>query len=191
MSWAYWAPKSSTRTVSCRGPGSSWTQDNEVRGGLLARLGQEYRGRERGEAAPGAQTSHRTPNAWCVVLFVSLVRRSTVTEPEDSITAEPEGEATARHAPSGGGPRRRPGGALVRAARTCAAEGCETRLSRYNPDSYCSVHRGWDRQVVTRRRRGEATRPDPYPSRRPGSAAAACPRSAATGRPSPRPSGTP
>ena len=32
---------------------------------------------------------------------------------------------------------------------------CETRLSRYNPDSFCSVHRGWDRQVVTRRRRAE------------------------------------
>ncbi|HVD15358.1 MAG TPA: hypothetical protein VNK73_13060 [Actinomycetota bacterium] len=38
-------------------------------------------------------------------------------------------------------------------ARTCSADGCETQLSRYNPDSYCSVHRGWDRQVVTRRRR--------------------------------------
>jgi hypothetical protein len=42
-------------------------------------------------------------------------------------------------------------------ARTCAADGCETQLSRYNPDSYCSVHRGWDRQVVTRRRRTGAT----------------------------------
>jgi hypothetical protein len=41
------------------------------------------------------------------------------------------------------------------AARTCAADGCETKLSRYNPDSFCSVHRGWDRQVVTRRRRAE------------------------------------
>jgi hypothetical protein len=41
------------------------------------------------------------------------------------------------------------------AARVCAAEGCMTRLSRYNPDSYCSVHRGWDRQVVTRRRRSD------------------------------------
>lgn len=40
-------------------------------------------------------------------------------------------------------------------ARVCAAEGCETKLSRYNPDEYCSVHRGWDRQVITRRRRGD------------------------------------
>jgi hypothetical protein len=40
-------------------------------------------------------------------------------------------------------------------ARTCAADHCQTRLSRYNPDSFCSVHRGWDRQVVTRRRRAE------------------------------------
>ena len=38
-------------------------------------------------------------------------------------------------------------------ARVCAADGCRTHLSRYNPDSYCSVHRGWDRQVITRRRR--------------------------------------
>jgi hypothetical protein len=38
-------------------------------------------------------------------------------------------------------------------ARTCAADDCETQLSRYNPDTYCSVHRGWDRQVITRRRR--------------------------------------
>ena len=40
-------------------------------------------------------------------------------------------------------------------ARTCAANDCETRLSRYNPDTYCSMHRGWDRQVVTRRRRAD------------------------------------
>jgi hypothetical protein len=38
-------------------------------------------------------------------------------------------------------------------ARVCAADSCQTQLSRYNPDSYCSVHRGWDRQVITRRRR--------------------------------------
>jgi hypothetical protein len=80
-----------------------------------------------------------------------------VTEPEDSITAVPEGETagpvavpTRRRAP-GADPAVRSFGA----ARTCAADGCETRLSRYNPDSYCSVHRGWDRQVVTRRRRGD------------------------------------
>ena len=106
--------------------------------------------------SPGAQTSHRTPNDGCVVLFLSLVEETTVTEPEDSITGEPEGETAGSVATP---PRRRAPGAdpAVRsfgAARTCAAEGCETRLSRYNPDSYCSVHRGWDRQVTTRRRRG-------------------------------------
>jgi hypothetical protein len=108
----------------------------------------------------GAQTSHHTPHAWCVVRFVFwwfLVEETTVTEPEDSITAEPEGEAAS---PVTAPVRRRAPGAdpAVRsfgAARTCAAEGCETRLSRYNPDSYCSVHRGWDRQVTTRRRRGD------------------------------------
>ena len=80
-----------------------------------------------------------------------------MTEPEDTSTAAPEGEAPS---PVAAPTRRRAPGAdpAVRsfgAARTCAAEGCETRLSRYNPDSYCSVHRGWDRQVVTRRRRGD------------------------------------
>jgi hypothetical protein len=40
-------------------------------------------------------------------------------------------------------------------ARVCAAESCQTTLSRYNPDDYCSVHRGWDRRVITRRRRAE------------------------------------
>ena len=38
-------------------------------------------------------------------------------------------------------------------ARVCAAEDCETALSRYNPDDYCSVHRGWDKRISTRRRR--------------------------------------
>jgi hypothetical protein len=105
----------------------------------------------------GAQTSHRTPKhgVWCVFCF--LVEEATVTEPEDSITAPPEGEAAS---PVTAPTRRRAPGAdpAVRsfgAARTCAADGCETRLSRYNPDSYCSVHRGWDRQVVTRRRRAD------------------------------------
>jgi hypothetical protein len=37
--------------------------------------------------------------------------------------------------------------------RVCAADGCQTALSRYNPDTYCSVHRGWDRQVIRRQRR--------------------------------------
>jgi len=40
-------------------------------------------------------------------------------------------------------------------ARVCAADGCETTLSRYNPDDYCSLHRGWDKRIITRRRRAE------------------------------------
>jgi hypothetical protein len=94
----------------------------------------------------GAQTSHRTPNAWCVVLFCSLAKESTVTEPEETIAAAP-----ARRRAPGADPVVRSFGS----ARTCAADECETHLSRYNPDSFCSVHRGWDRQVVTRRRRAE------------------------------------
>lgn len=58
-----------------------------------------------------------------------------------------------------GGRRRAPGAdPEVRSfgdERVCAADGCETKLSRYNPDSYCSVHRGWDKQVITRRRRDD------------------------------------
>jgi hypothetical protein len=81
-----------------------------------------------------------------VVLFVSLAEETTVTEPEETAAAAP----TRRRAP-GADPVVRSFGS----ARTCAADGCETKLSRYNPDSYCSVHRGWDRQVITRRRRGE------------------------------------
>ena len=101
----------------------------------------------KGAAPPlGAQTSHHTPNAWCVVLFVSLVKESRVTEPEETTAPAP----TRRRAP-GADPAVRSFGS----ARTCAADDCQTRLSRYNPDSFCSVHRGWDRQVVTRRRRGE------------------------------------
>jgi len=41
-------------------------------------------------------------------------------------------------------------------ARVCAADGCETTLSRYNPDDYCSLHRGWDKRIATRRRRAAA-----------------------------------
>jgi hypothetical protein len=81
---------------------------------------------------------------WCV--FVSPAKEARVTEPEETVAAHP----TRRRAP-GADPAVRSFGA----ARTCAAEGCETKLSRYNPDSYCSLHRGWDRQVVTRRRRGD------------------------------------
>ena len=86
-----------------------------------------------------------------------------MTEPEEPPAAEPEGEAAG---PAAAPTRRRAPGAdpAVRSfgqARTCVAEDCETRLSRYNPDSFCSVHRGWDRQVVTRRRR--AGDDDPLP----------------------------
>ena len=92
----------------------------------------------------GAKTSHRTPHSgvWCVLLSS---KEAMVIEPEETL-APP----TRRRAP-GADPAVRSFGA----ARTCAADGCETKLSRYNPDSYCSVHRGWDRQVVTRRRRGD------------------------------------
>jgi hypothetical protein len=94
----------------------------------------------------GAKTSHRTPQFGCVVRFCFPAEEATVTEPEETVAVPP----TRRRAP-GADPAVRSFGA----ARTCAAEGCETKLSRYNPDSYCSVHRGWDRQVVTRRRRGD------------------------------------
>lgn len=81
--------------------------------------------------------------------------------PTEDPTTEPVQHVAVEGGPSAetGKTRRRAPGAdpevkSFGAARTCAAEGCQTRLSRYNPDSYCSVHRGWDRQVVTRRRRG-------------------------------------
>jgi hypothetical protein len=57
--------------------------------------------------------------------------------------------------------RRRPAGAeppirSFGAGRCCAVDGCQVRLSRYNPDRYCALHRGWGRRPVTRasRRRG-------------------------------------
>jgi hypothetical protein len=111
-----------------------------------------------GASSPlGAQTSHHIPDAGCVVRFVFQEEATTVTEPEEPMAAEPEGEAAG---PVAAPTRRRAPGAdpAVRSfgkARTCAAEDCETRLSRYNPDSFCSVHRGWDRQVITRRRRDD------------------------------------
>jgi hypothetical protein len=91
-----------------------------------------------------------------VVRFCVPVKETSVTEPEEH-GAEPESED---RGPVAAPTRRRPPGAdpVVRSfgsARTCAAEGCETKLSRYNPDSYCSLHRGWDRQVITRRRRAD------------------------------------
>jgi hypothetical protein len=78
--------------------------------------------------------------------FCFLAEETAVTEPEETIAAAP----TRRRAP-GADPVVRSFGS----ARTCAADGCETKLSRYNPDSYCSVHRGGDRQVITRRRRDD------------------------------------
>jgi len=75
--------------------------------------------------------------------------------------SEHEGDASPDTEPAAGKSRRRAPGAdpEVRSfgeSRICAAEGCETELSRYNPDTYCSVHRGWDRQVVHRQRHGAA-----------------------------------
>jgi hypothetical protein len=82
-----------------------------------------------------------------VVHFFS--EESSVTEPEQ------DGGRTRRRAP-GADPEVRSFGAQ----RVCASEGCQTTLSRYNPDSYCSVHRGWDRQVMTRQRRAEEAEPE-------------------------------
>jgi hypothetical protein len=75
----------------------------------------------------------------------------TAQEGVDADEAGDAGAKTRRRAP-GADPEVRSFGE----ARVCAANGCETQLSRYNPDSFCSVHRGWDRQVITRRRRTSA-----------------------------------
>ena len=53
--------------------------------------------------------------------------------------------------------RRRAAGAglMVRAfgeTRTCAEDGCTTRLSQYNPARRCGIHHGWDQQETTRTR---------------------------------------
>jgi hypothetical protein len=37
--------------------------------------------------------------------------------------------------------------------RTCAADDCDTQLSRYNPAPCCYLHEGWDLEPVTRPRR--------------------------------------
>jgi hypothetical protein len=92
--------------------------------------------------------------------------REMTVHPAEEPIVEPVLDAAEAEAGTGAGrTRRRAPGAdpEVRSfgvSRTCAAEDCETRLSRYNPDSYCSVHRGWDRQVVTRRRRGDGEAAD-------------------------------
>jgi hypothetical protein len=79
---------------------------------------------------------------WC--FFVAEGARA-VSETDDADTAP-----TRRRAP-GADPEVRSFGK----ARVCAADGCETALSRYNPDDYCSLHRGWDKRIITRRRRAE------------------------------------
>lgn len=38
------------------------------------------------------------------------------------------------------------------AARRCRADNCEALLSRYNPATTCSLHRGWLGEPTTRRR---------------------------------------
>jgi hypothetical protein len=91
-------------------------------------------------------------------------RETTTVHPAEDPIVEPVLDAAEPGTETGRTRRRAPGAdPEVRSfgvSRTCAAEGCETRLSRYNPDSYCSVHRGWDRQVVTRRRRGDGDAAD-------------------------------
>jgi hypothetical protein len=56
-----------------------------------------------------------------------------------------------------GGRRRAPGAEpevpAVAGIRTCAADGCQVRLSRYNPTRHCSLHDGWDAEPVRRERR--------------------------------------
>lgn len=37
--------------------------------------------------------------------------------------------------------------------RTCATEGCQARLSRYNLTLHCSIHHGWDQEEPQRRKR--------------------------------------
>jgi hypothetical protein len=86
------------------------------------------------------------------VVRFAFPEEATVTEPEETIAAELEGGAVAPVAPP---TRRRAPGADPAVRSFGAARTCETRLSRYNPDSFCSVHRGWDRQVITRRRRSD------------------------------------
>jgi hypothetical protein len=46
-------------------------------------------------------------------------------------------------------------------ARTCAADGCATQLSRYNPAPCCNLHQGWDLGQRTRPRRPAPESPLP------------------------------
>jgi hypothetical protein len=59
--------------------------------------------------------------------------------------------------------KRRPVGApqevrSIQGIRRCATEGCSVRLSRYNPTSHCSIHAGWDHEIVRRKPRSAAKR---------------------------------
>jgi hypothetical protein len=45
--------------------------------------------------------------------------------------------------------------------RTCAADGCATQLSRYNPAPFCYLHKGWDLEHRTRPRRHTPESPLP------------------------------
>lgn len=45
--------------------------------------------------------------------------------------------------------------------RTCAVEGCETRLSRYNPAEWCWVHETPRRFIARAERRNPTTEPEP------------------------------
>lgn len=42
------------------------------------------------------------------------------------------------------------------AGRSCSADGCSARLSRYNPSDACGVHAGWRDAPEPRRRRRSA-----------------------------------
>src|SRR5215217_8348669 len=117
MSWAYWAPKSSTRTVSW--PGAGVVMGGRItnsRSGLLARLGQSTLNVKGAWSPLGAQTSHRTSNAGCVVLFLFPAKEND----GDRAGGQHHRRARGRDGRPGRRPhpaaraRRRPGGALVR-----------------------------------------------------------------------------
>jgi hypothetical protein len=86
--------------------------------------------------------------SWLEETHVSEVDRAPDQADDDTPEVPQEGGKTRRR-PPGADPEVRSFGDR----RVCAADGCQTELSRYNPDTFCSVHRGWDRQVVHRQRR--------------------------------------
>jgi hypothetical protein len=75
---------------------------------------------------------------------------------EQGLSCSAEGDA-ASMAVLQDGKRRAPNAKpLVRSfgtTRTCAVDGCDTQLSRYNPALCCYLHEGWDLEPVTRPRR--------------------------------------